>query len=230
MGPTGTPTEIPAGETVVLAGGGLGNAVLFSIGKALPRGAATSVLYFAGYKKRERPLQGRRDRGGGRRRHLVRRRGAGLHAAPAAGPRLRRQHRPGDARLRAGRAGRAADPAAATADRIIAIGSRPHDGGGAARAPRRARSRTSSRTTSRIGVDQLADAVHDEGDLRAVPAAPRRSGDRQGDGRLLLLQPGPGARPRRLRQNLRQRLRQNTVQEKIGALWIDRSLRRLGAR
>src|SRR5690606_15182322 len=27
MGPTGTPTEIPHGETVLLAGGGLGNAV-----------------------------------------------------------------------------------------------------------------------------------------------------------------------------------------------------------
>ncbi len=34
MGPTGTPTEIPRGETVLLAGGGLGNAVLFSIAKA----------------------------------------------------------------------------------------------------------------------------------------------------------------------------------------------------
>jgi len=32
MGPTGTPTEIEGAETVVLAGGGLGNAVLFSIG------------------------------------------------------------------------------------------------------------------------------------------------------------------------------------------------------
>ena len=35
MGPTGTPTEIPENETVLLAGGGLGNAVLFSIAKAL---------------------------------------------------------------------------------------------------------------------------------------------------------------------------------------------------
>jgi len=50
MGPTGTPTEIPAGETVVLCGGGLGNAVLFSIGQAL-RAAGSRVLYFAGYKK-----------------------------------------------------------------------------------------------------------------------------------------------------------------------------------
>ena len=50
MGPTGTPTETPAGETVVLVGGGLGNAVLFSIGAAL-RAAGSRVLYFAGYKK-----------------------------------------------------------------------------------------------------------------------------------------------------------------------------------
>ena len=50
MGPTGTPTEIPPDETVVLAGGGLGNAVLFSIGQAL-RAAGSRVLYFAGYKQ-----------------------------------------------------------------------------------------------------------------------------------------------------------------------------------
>jgi NADPH-dependent glutamate synthase beta subunit-like oxidoreductase/NAD(P)H-flavin reductase len=52
MGPTGTPTETPAGETVALVGGGLGNAVLFSIGAAL-RAAGSRVLYFAGYKKLE---------------------------------------------------------------------------------------------------------------------------------------------------------------------------------
>jgi len=49
MGPTGSPTEIAPGETVVLAGGGLGNAVLFSIGQAMRR-AGSRVLYFAGYK------------------------------------------------------------------------------------------------------------------------------------------------------------------------------------
>ena len=52
MGPTGTPTEIPQGEAVVLCGGGLGNAVLFSIAKAL-RDAGSKVLYFAAYKKKE---------------------------------------------------------------------------------------------------------------------------------------------------------------------------------
>jgi NAD(P)H-flavin reductase len=50
MGPTGSPTHTPGGETVVLVGGGLGNAVLFSIGQALKR-AGSRVLYFAGYKK-----------------------------------------------------------------------------------------------------------------------------------------------------------------------------------
>jgi NADPH-dependent glutamate synthase beta subunit-like oxidoreductase/NAD(P)H-flavin reductase len=52
MGPTGSPTEIPRGETILLAGGGLGNAVLFSIGKAM-RANGNRVLYFAGYKKGE---------------------------------------------------------------------------------------------------------------------------------------------------------------------------------
>ncbi len=50
MGPTGTPTEIPAHENILLAGGGLGNAVLFSIGKAM-RARGSKLLYFAGYKK-----------------------------------------------------------------------------------------------------------------------------------------------------------------------------------
>jgi len=50
MGPTGTPSEIQPNETVILAGGGLGNAVLFSIGQAFRR-AGSRVLYFAGYRK-----------------------------------------------------------------------------------------------------------------------------------------------------------------------------------
>jgi NADPH-dependent glutamate synthase beta subunit-like oxidoreductase/NAD(P)H-flavin reductase len=50
MGPTGTPTETPSKQTVLLAGGGLGNAVLFSIGQQL-RASGSRVVYFAGYKK-----------------------------------------------------------------------------------------------------------------------------------------------------------------------------------
>lgn len=52
MGVTGAPTDIPSGKTVLLLGGGLGNAVLFSIGKAM-RAAGNQVIYFAGYRNRE---------------------------------------------------------------------------------------------------------------------------------------------------------------------------------
>ena len=49
MGPTGAPTVIPKDENVLLAGGGLGNAVLFSIADALKKNG-NKVIYFAGYK------------------------------------------------------------------------------------------------------------------------------------------------------------------------------------
>jgi len=52
MGPTGTPTEILSSENVLLAGGGLGNAVLFSIAKEM-REKGNRVVYFAGYRKGE---------------------------------------------------------------------------------------------------------------------------------------------------------------------------------
>jgi NAD(P)H-flavin reductase/NADPH-dependent glutamate synthase beta subunit-like oxidoreductase len=52
MGPTGSPTEIEPNENVLLAGGGLGNAVLFSIAKAMLE-KGNRVVYFAGYKKGE---------------------------------------------------------------------------------------------------------------------------------------------------------------------------------
>ncbi|HEX7604064.1 MAG TPA: FAD-dependent oxidoreductase, partial [Polyangiaceae bacterium] len=49
MGPTGAPTEIAAKETVLLAGGGLGNAVLFSIARAF-KAMGSRIVYFAGYR------------------------------------------------------------------------------------------------------------------------------------------------------------------------------------
>ena len=59
MGPTGTPTEIPNNgeglnnkenkENILLIGGGLGNAVLFSIAKAM-KDQGHNVLYIAGYR------------------------------------------------------------------------------------------------------------------------------------------------------------------------------------
>jgi len=52
MGPTGAPTRIPEHRHVLLLGGGLGNAVLFSIAKGM-REAGNRVIYFAGYKNGE---------------------------------------------------------------------------------------------------------------------------------------------------------------------------------
>jgi NADPH-dependent glutamate synthase beta subunit-like oxidoreductase/NAD(P)H-flavin reductase len=52
MGPTGAPTEIPEHRNVLLLGGGLGNAVLFSIARGM-REAGNRVIYFAGYRKGE---------------------------------------------------------------------------------------------------------------------------------------------------------------------------------
>ena len=50
MGPTGQPTNIASGKKVCLIGGGLGNAVLLPIAKALKENNC-QVIYFAGYKK-----------------------------------------------------------------------------------------------------------------------------------------------------------------------------------
>ncbi|HUK33106.1 MAG TPA: FAD-dependent oxidoreductase [Vicinamibacterales bacterium] len=52
MGPTGAPTTIPRHQNVLLLGGGLGNAVLLSIAKGM-RAAGNTVIYFAGYKNGE---------------------------------------------------------------------------------------------------------------------------------------------------------------------------------
>jgi NADPH-dependent glutamate synthase beta subunit-like oxidoreductase/NAD(P)H-flavin reductase len=52
MGPTGAPTRIPDRRNVLLLGGGLGNAVLFSIAEGMRR-AGNKVIYFAGYKNGE---------------------------------------------------------------------------------------------------------------------------------------------------------------------------------
>ena len=49
MGPTGVPTKTRAGDTALLCGGGLGNAVLMTINKGF-HDAGARVLYFAAYK------------------------------------------------------------------------------------------------------------------------------------------------------------------------------------
>ena len=194
MGPTGTPTETPSGETVLLVGGGLGNAVLFSIGAAL-RAAGSRVLYFAGYKKivdryKIADIERAADT-------VV----WCCDEAPGFAP-----GRPRDlafvgnivAAIEAYGEGTLGpvDIPLGEVDRIIAIGS---DGmmNAVAEARRAALTPLFPPGPPRDRVDQLADAVHDEGDLRAVPAAPLRPGERHRNGRVLVLQPGPGHGPRR---------------------------------
>ena len=53
MGPTGAPTEIKPVQTLLMIGGGLGNAVLFSVGQAY-RALGTRVIYIAAYKEEEK--------------------------------------------------------------------------------------------------------------------------------------------------------------------------------
>ena len=147
MGPTGTPTETPAGETVLLVGGGLGNAVLFSIGAAL-RAAGLARPLFRRLQEDRRSLQDRRYRARRRYGRLVLRRGARFRAGTAAGPGLCRQYRAGDRGLWRGDARPGRHPA---------LRGRPHhrdrlgrhDERGRRGAPRGAEAAISARTIAR---------------------------------------------------------------------------------
>jgi NADPH-dependent glutamate synthase beta subunit-like oxidoreductase/NAD(P)H-flavin reductase len=226
MGPTGTPTEIEPGETVVLAGGGLGNAVLFSIGQAFRR-AGSKVLYFAGYKKVS-------DR------YKVEEIEAAADVvvwccdeAPGFAP-----GRPQDKstvdnivetmrKYASGELGDRPIPFDA-ADRIIAIGS---DG------------MMNAVRLARHGVLKPFMKAHH----RALGSinSPMQCMMKEICAQCLQLHRDPETgketvvfscfnQDQELDRvdfgNLRQRLRQNGTQEKIGAQWIDRSLRKIGAR
>ncbi len=106
MGPTGTPTEIPHGESVLLAGGGLGNAVLFSIAKAL-RDNGNKVLYFAGYKKGEDLFKREEIEAATDQVIWSTDTGAEIATGSPSGRAHPRQHRPGDDCLRRRKAGNA---------------------------------------------------------------------------------------------------------------------------
>ena len=226
MGPTGAPTEIEPGETVVLAGGGLGNAVLLSIGQAF-RKAGSKVLYFAAYKKagdryKVEDLEAAAD-------VVV----WACDEAPGF-----TVDRPQDKavvaniveamrRYAAGELGDQPIPFS-DADRIIAIGS---DG------------MMNAVRLARHGVLK----PYLRSDHRAVASinSPMQCMMKEICAQCLQLHRDPLTgkesvvfscfnQDQELDQvdfdNLNQRLRQNGVQEKIAALWIDRSLKKLGAR
>ena len=180
----------------MLCGGGLGNAVLFSIARAL-RDNGCRVLYFAGYRKQGGHLQGRRDRGGHRPGDLERRRRRA--ARPRAGPRTTSSGATSSRRCwpTPGASWASRWSPLRDCQRIIAIGS---DRMMAAVA------------RARHGV--LRPFLHPEHVAIASINSPMQCmmkevcaqclqrqidpRDRQGDLRLLLLQPGPAAGHRRL--------------------------------
>ena len=109
MGPTGTPTEIAKKETVLLCGGGLGNAVLFSIARAF-KALGGRVLYFAGYRRGEDLFKREDIERWTDEDRVVHRLWRAHRAAPPARQAVPWQHRSGHERLRLGPTGRAAGP------------------------------------------------------------------------------------------------------------------------
>ena len=225
-GPTGMPTEIHADSTVALVGGGLGNAVLFSIGAAL-RAAGSRVVYFAGYKAL-------RDR------YLVERIEAAADVivwccdeAPGFVP-----GRPGDrsfvgnivqamAAYGAGALGAQVVPLGEVAH-ILAIGSdRMMEAVGAARhgvlAPYLRAGHTAIGSINSPMQCMMKEVCAQCLQAHVDPVTGARtvvfSCFNQDQSLDLVDFP-----------SLNQRLRQNGVQEKLGALWVDRALRALGAR
>ena len=158
---------------MLLCGGGLGNAVLFSIARAF-KALGARVLYFAGYKRgedlfKQDDIERFTDQviwctDGGveirpRRPQDAHFRGNIVQAMLAL--------REGGARGRGGPAPRS--------EPHHRHRQRPHDGGGPGGAPRRARSSMLNPRHLAHRQHQLADAVHDEGGLRAVPPEAARS-------------------------------------------------------
>ena len=108
MGPTGTPTNRTRAKPCCWSAAASATRCCSRSAQAL-RAAGSKVLVLRRLQEDHRPLQGRRDRSGGRRHRLVLRRSARLRRHPRAGQDLRRQHRRGDGGLRQRQAGRATD-------------------------------------------------------------------------------------------------------------------------
>jgi NADPH-dependent glutamate synthase beta subunit-like oxidoreductase/NAD(P)H-flavin reductase len=226
MGPTGTPTEIEPGETVVLAGGGLGNAVLFSIGQAF-RKAGSKVLYFAGYKRvidryKVEEIEAAAD-------VVV----WCCDEAPGFAPSRKQDKSTVDnivetmRKYAAGELGPQPIPFN-DADRIIAIGS---DGMmNAVRLARHALLKPYLKPDHRAlgSINSPMQCMMKE--ICAQCLQLHRDPETGKESVVFSCFNQDQELDRVDFACLRQRLRQNSVQEKIGALWLDRSLRKIGAR
>ena len=166
-----------------------------------------------------RSLQGRGHRGRGRRRRLVLRRGARIRAD--AGRRIARSSATSSRRCAPMRRDSSATQAIAFAqcDRIIAIGSdRMMAAVAAARHDVLAPYLSPQHRAHRL--DQFADAMHDEGDLRAMPAAAARSGDRQARATYSPASTRTSRSTTSISRRSMRGLQQNAVQEKLTARWV----------
>ena len=226
MGPTGTPTEIPENEKVLLAGGGLGNAVLFSIARAM-RKKNNEIIYFAGYKDgadlfKRKEIEEAVDK-------VVWATDYGREIEP---------ERPQDAHIRAniveamiayakGELG-SQTVDLKEIDRIIAIGSdRMMNGVKEARYTTLAPYLKEQHTAIRF--DQFPDAMHDE--ERSAPnvynaMSTHTPGEEffvfscfNQDQHLDFVDFG----------NLNDRLRANSIQEKLSNMWLDKAFKKLPA-
>ncbi len=226
MGPTGAATGIPARETLCLVGGGLGNAVLFSIGQAA-RAKGCRVVYFAGYKKME-------DR------YKVEQIEAAADCvvwacdeAPGFQP-----GRPGDRavvaniveamrRYGAGELGPTGLPLSA-ADRVIAIGS---DRMMAAVAAARHGALKPFLKPGHIGVGSINSPMQCMMKEICAQCLQRHVDPATGAETVVFSCFNQDQDLDRVDfASLGQRLKQNAVQEKLTALWVDRCLKRSGVR
>ena len=226
MGPTGTPTEVPEGETVCLVGGGLGNAVLFSIGQAA-RARGCQVIYFAGYKKlidryKVEQIEAAADR-------VV----WCCDEAPGFEP-----TRPGDKSIvgniveamrayAAGELGEADIPLSAV-DRIVAIGS---DRMMAAVGAARHGVLKPYLKPDHVGVGSINSPMQCMMKEICAQCLQRHRDPETGEESVVFSCFNQDQSLDRVDfASLNDRLRQNAVQEKLTAQWIDRCLRQMGAR
>ena len=222
MGPTGQPDRDRRGaRRCSSAGGGLGNAVLFSIArafKATAAGCSTSPATSAGEDLFKRDdIERWTDQ-------VIWCTDAARHrAAPAAGPHFRGNIVQAMQAYGDGRARRTAAIPLARSQRIIAIGSDRMMA-----AVREARHGVLAPLLDPQAPGhrqhQLADAVHDEGGLRAVPA--EHVDPQTGKERVVFTCFNQDQELDAVDfRNLRERLRANSMQEKLADAWLDELLK-----
>ena len=222
MGPTGTPTEIPRRRERAAAGGGLGNAVLFSIAKAM-REHGNRVIYFAGYKKGEDLFKREEIEAATDQVIWSTDIGAAIAPRPAAGRALPRQHRAGDAGLQRRRARRRRSCRSTTVDRIIAIGS---DRMMAAVKAARHGVLAPHLKPDHVGIASINSPMQCMMKEVCAQCLQKHVDPETGEETIIFSCFNQDQEMDRVDfPNLAARLRQNTVQEKLSNMWLDHLLR-----